>query len=414
MKGYSFFGLAAVNVGLAAGIVYVVVSRNDGPRDSKQIEVGGANTNPARVIKLTSRSPSSEVESAPRFSWKNLESSDYRRYIANLRAIGCPEETIQDIIVAEVNKKYSAREAALKLRREHAELWELPALAGTQAEEKQRKLRELFAEKRALLKDLLGIEPPVELSTGADFRQSTRFEIALKMLPESKREEARLIQQRYWDRTQQLQQRTRGEYEPEDQEESVRIRRERREALAKLLSPQELEDLELRTANSASSLRSQLAGFDASEREFREVFRIRQGLEEGAWSGRLDPGDPEIQKRRSEVYQQAETQIKAALGEERYAEYQRAQDSNFRGLADIAQRYGLPKETAVKGYEIQKTALGEIQKLQTAPAATPEQRTQALTALKAETEAAMVQTFGERAFNRYKRTRPDWFGASIP
>ena len=414
MKGYYVFGLAALNVALAAGIVYVAVSRKAGARDSGGMEATGTNTSAARVIKLTSRSPSVEIQSAPKFSWKNIESADYRRYIANLRAIGCPEETIQDIIVSEVNKKYAAREAALKLRREHAELWELPALAGTQAEEKQRKLRELFSEKRALLKDLLGIEPPLELSTGSDFRQSTRFEIALKMLPESKRDEARLIQQRYWDRTQQLQQRTRGEYEPEDQEESVRIRKERREAMAKLLTPQEFEDLELRTSNSASSLRSQLVGFAASEREFRELFRIRQGLDEGVLSGRANPGDPDNQKRLAEASQQAEMQIKAALGEERYAEYQRAQDNNFRSLADIAQRYGLPKEAAVKGYEIQKAALGEIQKLQTAPAATPEQRNQALAALKAETEAAMVLTFGERAFNRYKRSRPNWFGVSIP
>src|SRR5262245_10847191 len=35
------------------------------------------------------------------FHWRTIESEDYRKYIANLRAIGCPEETIRDIIVAE-------------------------------------------------------------------------------------------------------------------------------------------------------------------------------------------------------------------------------------------------------------------------------------------------------------------------
>ena len=34
-------------------------------------------------------------------TWQQLESEDYRTYIERLRAIGCPEQTIRDIITAE-------------------------------------------------------------------------------------------------------------------------------------------------------------------------------------------------------------------------------------------------------------------------------------------------------------------------
>ena len=37
------------------------------------------------------------------FRWNQLESTDYRTYIANLRGIGCPEQTIRDIITADVD-----------------------------------------------------------------------------------------------------------------------------------------------------------------------------------------------------------------------------------------------------------------------------------------------------------------------
>src|SRR5687767_6195122 len=47
------------------------------------------------------------------FHWGSVESDDYREYIANLRAIGCPEETIRDIIIADVNKLYAGRIASL-------------------------------------------------------------------------------------------------------------------------------------------------------------------------------------------------------------------------------------------------------------------------------------------------------------
>src|SRR4029077_4471693 len=32
-----------------------------------------------------------------RFDWRMIESSDYEEYVANLRAIGCPEKTVRDI-----------------------------------------------------------------------------------------------------------------------------------------------------------------------------------------------------------------------------------------------------------------------------------------------------------------------------
>ena len=37
-------------------------------------------------------------------TWETVEAADYREYIENLRNIDCPEETIRDIILADVNK----------------------------------------------------------------------------------------------------------------------------------------------------------------------------------------------------------------------------------------------------------------------------------------------------------------------
>ena len=44
-----------------------------------------------------------DIKATP-LDWRQVESSDYRQYIANLRAAGCPEKTIRDIIVAEVSE----------------------------------------------------------------------------------------------------------------------------------------------------------------------------------------------------------------------------------------------------------------------------------------------------------------------
>jgi len=43
------------------------------------------------------------------FRWSQLESPDYGVYVANLRAIGCPEQTIREIISADLADLYAAK-----------------------------------------------------------------------------------------------------------------------------------------------------------------------------------------------------------------------------------------------------------------------------------------------------------------
>src|SRR5262249_53000387 len=54
--------------------------------------------------------PGSVTQSAPeKFHWEQVESADYPTYIANLRSIGCPEQTIHDIIAADVHALHASR-----------------------------------------------------------------------------------------------------------------------------------------------------------------------------------------------------------------------------------------------------------------------------------------------------------------
>ena len=46
------------------------------------------------------------------FDWSQIESSDFPTYISNLRRISCPEETIRDVVIADLNKLYDTQIAA--------------------------------------------------------------------------------------------------------------------------------------------------------------------------------------------------------------------------------------------------------------------------------------------------------------
>src|ERR1043166_5144332 len=62
-------------------------------------------SDPARLYKTN------VVVRRQNFTWNEIESPDYSTYIAKLRSIGCPEATIRDIIVADVNQHFARRRA---------------------------------------------------------------------------------------------------------------------------------------------------------------------------------------------------------------------------------------------------------------------------------------------------------------
>src|SRR5205809_307894 len=88
------------------------------------------------------------------FTWHEVESPDYPTYIANLRAINCPEQTIRDIIIADVNALYSRRRA-LELVTPEQQWWRsVPDTNVLQVASD--KARILDDERRSLLARLLG------------------------------------------------------------------------------------------------------------------------------------------------------------------------------------------------------------------------------------------------------------------
>ncbi len=87
-----------------------------------------------------------------RFQWGQLESSDYRTYIANLRAIGCPEQTIRDIITADVDTLYASRRR--QLQQEQA--------GGPDPLALQTQLQRLQSEETGVLLALLGPAEPTQ------------------------------------------------------------------------------------------------------------------------------------------------------------------------------------------------------------------------------------------------------------
>src|SRR5690606_19962469 len=63
------------------------------------------------------------------FDWVQLESEDYRTYIDRLRSIGCPEETIRDIVIADLEKLMAPEVRQVEGTREPPKYWEPKRIA---------------------------------------------------------------------------------------------------------------------------------------------------------------------------------------------------------------------------------------------------------------------------------------------
>ena len=106
-----------LNLGLAGAAAWLAKKRSTSVAVPNTIQTATksdlanpkASTEPKPPPNPTVADPAKPTQS---FDWRMVESEDYKKYIANLRAIGCPEETIRDIIIADVNKLFASRKRA--------------------------------------------------------------------------------------------------------------------------------------------------------------------------------------------------------------------------------------------------------------------------------------------------------------
>ena len=295
------------------------------------------------------------------FSWQQVESSDYPTYIANLRGIGCPEQTIRDIIIADVNQVFSRRRAT-ELTTSEQQWWssEPDTNIVHAAAEKARALED---ERHALLTRLLG--PTWESGDLVSIPRPSRPGVVLDgpvlgALSVETKQAIQDVSMRSQDRMQAYLDAQRSAGKEPDPAEMAKLRQQTRDSLARLLSPPELEEFLLRYSQNANDLRAefgQLHFFDATRDEFRAVFRATDAVDQRIQS-LADAKDPGSLAAIKALEDQRENAIKVALGAKRYEEYRLLHDPVYRDAVAAADEAGTP-EAAGTFYAINLAALAE-------------------------------------------------------
>src|SRR6266568_6824904 len=340
------------------------------------------------------------------FTWDEIESADFPTYIANLRAIGCPEATIRDIIVAEVNQLFARRRATEVVTAEQ-KWWrsepdpEVNRLASE-------KLQALDAERRTLLSTLLGPDWESSYYPYPAHPDTPPLDgPILGALPPQTKQAVRDIESRATERRQTYLDSLQKEGKQPDPSELARMRQQTRADLAQALNPEQLEEYLLRYSSHASSLRGELHGLANTPDQFRALFRLTDSIDQQLQL-LSNTSDADIVARRQELEKQREQGIQQTLGTDDYKQYRLLQDSLYREVQAVAQQAGTSSDKILPLYEINRATEQERQRIRNDASLSDEQKEQALETVQAAQRNSWRKLLGDALYQRYlqETTKP--------
>jgi hypothetical protein len=332
-----------------------------------------------------------------------------------LRAIGCPEVTVREIIRSVVNERFGPRRQAI-LAAFQNRFWgllvrgELTRRQWLTRTEWGQALEALRTERQKLISEVLGrdyLATEAELQTRRESLEQQR-----SWLPAETRDKLIALedkyQQRFVDWAESVGSRPDQGPTAEDNARMQTLQQEYEEAKRQLLTTNQLDELRLRES-SAANWAGDLAGFEPTEDEWQAVTRLRSDFDQAQRDlATADMTDEERQARQKELEAQLANDTKNALGADRFAQYELAGDGQFQGVRNITQRYGLPDSIAVQAYQVQQAAVAQAEQVRNNQSLPAENRQAALTSIQQETQRTLTQTLGERVFSTYQEYSGDW------
>lgn len=352
-----------------------------------------------RLLRTNVTEVTTNTVDAPGFRWAWIETNDFRAFAANLRAIGCPQRTIRDILLPDIEKTYGRRKHALASVPEP--FWQNAAQVSSRQRERQRAQNAADQERVTLLRELTGAEWSAAAREIWVDEEEVFF--TLGYLSDEKAMPVLGLAERLERLGDTLRHEMRDITDDEDIAQLREMGRTIQREVLGHLTPTEAEELSLRGFDAMQDELyddHRLRGVELSGFEHRELLRLAtQGRD---WVSDVlvaalthDEGSLEnVARERPENF---EAQARALLGDARFAAYERSQDKAFQQLMQSAEDGRLPESVAIRAYDIRMSALGEARVLaEHAGSVTPELRKQALDSIHAATTQALTELYGPK------------------
>ncbi len=402
MRAVLALGLSLALTGALLGMNYALFKGRTGPLPASAERKVTVTTK--RIVRNAPPAQQPTVATnAPPFHWSALESPDYAVYAAKLRAVGCPERTLRDILLPDIEKLYDERAAELADSPEDT-FWETADQRDARQRQRDAKLRALELEKRALIQRLLGTE--LSYTALKELRSegmaSAILEILLGFTDTVKSDHLFTVHQLREDDAKAFLTVTEGILLDEDIAQLQALRERFENELARVLAPGEMEELRLRiTVLEGLQHLTRGSGVAVTGPELREIARLRADTHD-ALAKALNLDD-EIYSEETRAKGDAAFQelLRRFLGAERFADVERGKDDLFRELFQSTEKQGVAKAALVQAYEARRAADEQAKQIRADKQLSEEERAVLLAALRAQTTQVLARSLGPVGFDAY-------------
>jgi hypothetical protein len=260
------------------------------------------------------------------------------------RAAGVPEEIVRQLIVARAFSRMTTIAQAHNHRPPTDAYWRNSrALRPPPTREERMELRAAERDFELAMRDAFG-------EGWLNERQSSRY----TFLPPDRQAKLRQIERDYEEMQRDIAMESEDVQLRGDHEKQKLLQTELERDIAAALTPAEREQLELRTSPSAQLIIEQFGDVLQSEEEYKRLYALRKAFDE-QFKASDDPfraRTPEENRAYEEAQRKLNDDLRAAIGEDRWAAVSRVNDGEYRALGTLTARLGLPNGTPDTVYQV--------------------------------------------------------------
>jgi hypothetical protein len=324
-------------------------------------------------------------------SWSQIETDDFDELARRLKAAGFSSQEIRAILSARITEKYTNGSRQLPYWQS-----EYPNYADPKVQEKQ-------AEQEALYRKY--VFGPQHL---ADDPEQLRWaQRRYGALPMEKLQAIATIEADY---REVMNKRSSQKQTALDDPNAARaayelIQKEQEADIAKVLTPEEYADYELRSGPIANRLRFRLEAFQPSEEEYKTIFAIEKSFAAKTADTSLTG------EARQALQEQMTNEVASALGPDRALDYQESTRNGGDRVSRLVTALGLPPRVNSQIRTMQQDYTERAKTVRADPQLPAADRTAQLSALAQEARAKLSTTLGAEGYEAYNDMKGDWIRA---
>jgi hypothetical protein len=297
-----------------------------------------------------------------------------------LRAAGVPQSIVLRLQAATAFEKLQNLENAIRLRAsENGKYWQRkygqPTTDPNLTAEHDRTMEEAQREFTQSMRAAFG----EEIFGGMFSNDEYGF------LPSATREKVRRIEQDYDEMSAEITRKLNGVILPTDTAKLELLEREKARDVLAAMTPEERTQFQLRASPTANRVRQQWGDAIESEEIYRHVFALQKSFDE------LYPRDlyadgpptPETIRARADADRKLEDDVRAVIGDDKYATFMRTNDPEYQTLMAVTARLNLSKNLAHETYALRDVYAARSMEINADATLSPDERSKRITALTA-------------------------------